>query len=156
MICLYTDGACSNNGKKNAIGGWSFCIIKDDEILTSGSGGKVNTTNNEMEYTAMLEGLRAAEKIHETTAESFECYTDSALLFNTLTQWIEGWRANNWRRKSGAIKNLELVKALYPYTLVEWLHFNHVRGHEGNKDENSKWNEYVDKLAVVARKSLKL
>lgn len=152
MLKLYTDGACSNNGGNNSVGGWAYIIIDENEnIIAQGYGAEYNTTNNIMEYTAMLKGLTAIDKIfHEEKYNCLvECYTDSALLYNTLTQWIEGWRANGWKRKSGPIKNLELVKALYPFTKCEYFHFNHVRGHAGDK-----WNELCDTEAVKARLTL--
>ena len=152
MIKVYTDGACSGNGKEGAIGGWAFCVIgENDKLIYSESGAEVNTTNNRMEFTAMLRALQWTEK--NLNNNFIEYYTDSALLYNTLTQWIEGWKNNGWKRKTGEIKNLDLVKQLYEYSNKN---FNHVRGHHGDKDENSKWNEYVDKLAVKARKDLKL
>lgn len=152
MIKVYTDGACSGNGKEGAIGGWAFCVIgENDELIYGESGAEVNTTNNRMEFIAMLRALQWAEK--NLNNNFIEYYTDSALLYNTLTQWIEGWKNNGWKRKTGEIKNLDLVKQLYEYSNKN---FNHVRGHNGNKDKNSKWNEYVDKLAVKARKDLKL
>ena len=152
MIKVYTDGACSGNGKEGAIGGWAFCVIgENDELIHSETGAEVNTTNNRMEFTAMLRALQWTEK--KLNNNFIEYYTDSALLYNTLTQWIEGWKNNGWKRKTGEIKNLDLVKQLYEYSNKN---FNHVRGHNGDKDENSKWNEYVDKLAVRARKDLKL
>ena len=152
MIKVYTDGACSGNGKEGAIGGWAFCVVgENDELIYSESGAEVNTTNNRMEFTAMLRALQWTEK--NLNDNFIEYYTDSALLYNTLTQWIEGWKNNGWKRKTGEIKNLDLVKQLYEYSNKN---FNHVRGHHGDKDENSKWNEYVDKLAVGARKGLKL
>ena len=152
MIKVYTDGACSGNGKEGAIGGWAFCVIgENDELIHSETGAEVNTTNNRMEFTAMLRALQWTEK--NLSNNFIEYYTDSALLYNTLTQWIEGWKNNSWKRKTGEIKNLDLVKQLYEYSNKN---FNHVRGHHGDKDENSKWNEYVDKLAVRARKDLKL
>ena len=152
MIKVYTDGACSGNGKEGAIGGWAFCVVgENDELIYGESGAEVNTTNNRMEFTAMLRALQWAEK--NLNNNFIEYYTDSVLLYNTLTQWIKGWKNNGWKRKTGEIKNLDLVKQLYKYSNKN---FNHVRGHHGNKDENSKWNEYVDKLAVGARKGLKL
>ena len=58
MIKVYTDGACSCNGKEGAIGGWAFCVIgENDELIYSESGAEVNTTNNRMEFTAMLRAL---------------------------------------------------------------------------------------------------
>ena len=150
MIKVYTDGACSCNGKEGAVGGWAFCVIgENDELIYGESGAEVNTTNNRMEFTAMLRALQWVEK--NLNNNFIEYYTDSALLYNTLTQWIEGWKNNGWKRKTGEIKNLDLVKQLYKYSNKN---FNHVRGHNGNKDKNSKWNEWCDKAAVAARLAL--
>ena len=67
-----------------------------------------------MEFTAMLRALQWVEK--NLNNNFIEYYTDSALLYNTLTQWIEGWKNNGWKRKTGEIKNLDLVKQLYEYS----------------------------------------
>ena len=145
MIKVYTDGACSGNGKEGAVGGWAFCVIgENDELIYSESGAEVNTTNNRMEFTAMLRALQWVEK--NLNNNFIEYYTDSALLYNTLTQWIEGWKNNSWKRKTGEIKNLDLVKQLYKYSNKN---FNHLRGHNGDK-----WNEWCDKAAVAARLAL--
>ena len=147
MIKVYTDGACSGNGKEGAIGGWAFCVIgENDELIYGESGAEVNTTNNRMEFTAMLRALQWTEK--NLNDNFIEYYTDSALLYNTLTQWIEGWKNNDWKRKTGEIKNLDLVKQLYKYSNKN---FNHVRGHHGDK-----WNEWCDKAAVAARLALEV
>ena len=147
MIKVYTDGACSGNGKEGAIGGWAFCVIgENDELIYSETGAEVNTTNNRMEFTAMLRALQWTEK--NLSNNFIEYYTDSALLYNTLTQWIEGWKNNGWKRKTGEIKNLDLVKQLYEYSNKN---FNHVRGHNGDK-----WNEWCDKAAVAARLTLEV
>ena len=147
MIKVYTDGACSGNGKEGAIGGWAFCVIgENDELIYGESGAEVNTTNNRMEFTAMLRALQWTEK--NLNNNFIEYYTDSALLYNTLTQWIEGWKNNDWKRKTGEIKNLDLVKQLYEYSNKN---FNHVRGHHGDK-----WNEWCDKAAVAARLALEV
>ena len=145
MIKVYTDGACSGNGKEGAIGGWAFCVIgENDELIYSETGAEVNTTNNRMEFTAMLRALQWTEK--NLNNNFIEYYTDSALLYNTLTQWIEVWKNNGWKRKTGEIKNLDLVKQLYEYSNKN---FNHVRSHHGDK-----WNEWCDKAAVAARLAL--
>ena len=147
MIKVYTDGACSGNGKEGAIGGWAFCVIgENDELIHGESGAEVNTTNNRMEFTAMLRALQWTEK--KLNDNFIEYYTDSALLYNTLTQWIEGWKNNGWKRKTGEIKNLDLVKQLYKYSNKN---FNHVRGHHGDK-----WNEWCDRAAVAARLALEV
>ena len=67
--------------------------------------------------------------------------SDSRLCVNTITKWAPAWRAAGWRRKTGTIKNIELVKELlslaeeHPGCRLKW-----VRGHAGNR-----WNEYADR-----------
>ena len=38
--------------------------------------------------------------------------TDSELCVNTITKWAPAWHHAGWRRKKGAIANLDLVKKL--------------------------------------------
>lgn len=150
MIEIWTDGATSNNGKKNAIGGWAYVIVKDGEELCHGSGAEKGATNNRCEYLGMLEGLKELERrVDLTQHECISCFSDSALLINTLTRWIFSWKERGWRRKDGPVKNLELVQELYPYAVSSKFKFYHVKGHAG-----IKWNEKCDQLAVAARLNL--
>lgn len=147
MIEVWTDGACSNNGAKNAVGGWAY-IIKQDGLLSSYSHGEQNTTNNRCEYLAMLNGLRSAED-RASPFEEIVCYSDSALLINTMNSWIFNWERNGWQRKTGPIKNLDLVKELHRYAVDPRFTFRKVAGHAG-----VEMNEQCDKLAVEAKKQL--
>ena len=55
MVELWTDGACSGNPGP---GGWAALLRwngREKEL----TGGEAATTNNRMELTAVLEGLRA-------------------------------------------------------------------------------------------------
>lgn len=150
MLELWTDGASSNNGMKNSIGGWAYVIVKDGEEFYSDSGAEINATNNRCEYLAMLNGLKEIERRKELEGyETISCYSDSALLINTLIQWIFNWKKRGWRRKDGPVKNLELVQKLYPYANNSRYKFYHVKGHAG-----VKWNEKCDQLAVAARLDL--
>ena len=72
-------------------------------------------------------------------------HTDSRLAVDTLTSWAAGWERRGWRRKSGPIKNLDLVKEAWalvqarPAIELRW-----VKAHAGNR-----WNEYADSLATA-------
>lgn len=150
MVELWTDGATSNNGRENAVGGWAYVIIKDGEELCHGSGAEYGATNNRCEYLGMLNGLIELEKrVNLMEYETISCYSDSALLVNTLTRWIFSWKEHGWRRKDGPVKNLELVQELYPYAVNPKYKFYHVKAHTG-----IKWNELCDQLAVKAREDL--
>ncbi|MSQ42372.1 MAG: ribonuclease HI, partial [Dehalococcoidia bacterium] len=70
---------------------------------------------------------------------------DSALAVNTLTQWAAAWERNGWRRRDGAVKNLDLVQEAYalararPRVRIQW-----TRAHDGGR-----WNEYADALSTA-------
>jgi ribonuclease HI len=71
--------------------------------------------------------------------------TDSQYLVKGMTEWVHGWSARGWRRKDGAIENLELWQVAVVEAskhLVEW---RWVRGHVGHPQ-----NEYANHLAVRA------
>lgn len=141
-IIIYTDGACSGNPGS---GGWAAVLIyngKEKEI----SGGNKNTTNNIMEITAVIEGLKALKYPCEV-----ELYSDSAYVVNTFTQgWIFNWMQKGWKTASGdSVKNKELWQELYSLTKIHKVTFNKVKGHADNH-----YNNRCDELARDAIKNL--
>lgn len=140
---LFTDGSARPNPGP---GGWGVVYVKEGKIISEKYGQSENTTNNIMELTALIE---AYSLLSESDRETI--YTDSELCVNILTKWAAGWEKNGWKRKSGPIKNLELVKKLYalycarPAVTITW-----VKAHNG-----WRWNEYADSLATAwARETL--
>lgn len=141
-IIIYTDGACSGNPGP---GGWAAVLIyngKEKEI----SGGNKNTTNNIMEITAVIEGLKALKYPCEV-----ELYSDSAYVVNAFTQgWIFNWMQKGWKTASGdSVKNKELWQELYSLTKIHKVTFNKVKGHADNH-----YNNRCDELARDAIKNL--
>jgi ribonuclease HI len=136
-VALYTDGACSGNPGP---GGWAF-LLRFGEHEKSGSGYVENTTNNRMELTAVIEGLR-----HLKSGNKVLIHTDSAYILNAYKQgWIENWKANNWTRgpKKEPVKNRDLweqLDSLQNRFDITWVK---VAAHSGNTH-----NERVDKMAV--------
>jgi ribonuclease HI len=112
--------------------------VEDDRIVEQRSGVDPSTTNNRME----LQALITAFELLPTDA-ALTVYSDSQLCVKTVNEWAAGWERRGWRRKSGPIANLELVKKLYrlagdrPHVKLEW-----IKAHDG-----SRWNEYADALA---------
>ena len=134
-VIIYTDGACSGNPGP---GGWGAILMykgNKKEI----SGGKKNTTNNEMELTAVIEALKMLK---------FPCqvdlYSDSAYVVNAFLQnWIGNWIKNNWKTSSKEpVKNQELWKELYELTKTHQVKFIKVKGHSDNE-----FNNRCDELA---------
>lgn len=143
---IWTDGACSGNPGP---GGWAAIIDPpDDAEPIELSGGERETTNNRMELSAALNGLRALE------AGTDVCVvTDSQLMVNSMTTWLAGWKRKGWKTASGApVKNQDLVTALDAETerlgKVRW---HWVRGHQtGAGHEHKALNDRADQLAVAA------
>ncbi len=143
-VILYTDGACSGNPGP---GGWA-AILRDPGTrkVKRLSGGERDTTNNRMEMTAVIEGLRSLKSDRRWRVH---LVSDSDYVIKGLTQWIEGWSANNWRRgkKAGAppVKNVDLWQTLHEQVSEFDMTYEHVRGHAGHPE-----NEECDRLAVEA------
>lgn len=134
---VFTDGSCSPNPGP---GGWGTVWVEGGEIVEQRFGKDGDTTNNRMELQALI---AAFELLPEDAGVTV--YTDSKLCVNTINTWAKGWEKNGWKRKSGPIKNLELVKRLYalkqshPAVKLEW-----IAAHSG-----FRWNEYADALATA-------
>ena len=134
-IILYTDGACSGNPGP---GGWGAVLIFNG-IEKELSGANPNTTNNVMEITAVIEGLKALKR-----PCNVNIYSDSAYVVNCFEKnWINNWIKNNWvNSKKQPVKNKELWLELYNLTKIHKVTFNKVKGHS-----NVKYNNRCDELA---------
>lgn len=119
-------------------GGWGVVYVVDNEIIAERSGHDRDTTNNRMELTALLEAL---DMVPEGT--SVTVYTDSHLAVRTIEEWAAGWEKRGWKRKSGPVENLDLVKQVYKgYNARPELELEWIKAHVGYR-----WNEYADELA---------
>lgn len=142
MVELYTDGSCLGNPGP---GGWAALLVHQgrERLLT---GGQANTTNNQMELQAVIEGLAALKK-----ACRVELYTDSKYVMDGATQWLEGWKAKNWKNsKKQAVKNQnhwQTLDALLQQHQIEW---HWVKGHSGHEQ-----NERVDEAARLQAEQYK-
>jgi len=145
-VLVWTDGACRGNPGP---GGWAAIVVAPGEASSSElSGCDPATTNNRMELTAVLEGLRSLAH------GSVVCVvTDSRLIIDSMTKWIGGWKRRGWRTAAGdPVKNQDLILALEAeiarHRQVRW---HWVRGHEtGPGHEHKRLNDRADRLAVAA------
>ena len=142
-VIIYTDGACSGNPGP---GGWGTILMYKDNKKEI-SGGLKNTTNNVMELTAVIEGLKLLK---------FPCnvhlYSDSAYVVNAFLQkWIYGWIKNGWKNASKEpVKNKELWIALdNEKSKFRNIEFIKVKGHADNE-----YNNRCDELARNAIKNI--
>lgn len=135
-VLLYTDGACSGNPGK---GGWGAILIfegREKEL----SGFEAETTNNRMELTAAIEGLKALKY-----PCSVDLYSDSSYLVNAFkNNWLEGWKKNGWKNSSKEdVKNKDLWQELDRLCGIHQIKWIKVKGHSDNE-----YNNRCDKLAT--------
>ena len=138
---IFTDGSSVPNPGP---GGWGVVYVVDNEIIVERHGHDPDTTNNRMELTALLEAL---DVVPDGTAMTI--YSDSNLAIRTITEWAAGWEKRGWKRKSGPVENLDLVKKVYAgYRARPELELKWIKAHVG-----FRWNEYADELASKWRES---
>jgi ribonuclease HI len=137
---VFTDGAAHPNPGP---GGWGAVYVIDNEIICEARGAEPQTTNNRMELTALLVGYGMVP-----SGAAGVVMTDSQLCVDTINSWAADWERNGWKRRRGAIKNLDLVQELYrmarsrPEIELRW-----IKSHNGYR-----WNEYADALASAYRR----
>ena len=140
MKHYFTDGSASPNP-----GPGGFAVIDLDLKQPVALGKEANTTNIRMEAMALISAYKIAEP-------GDQIMTESEFWVNVVTKWADGWRKNGWTKKSGPIKNLELVQELFglyeskPDVELIW-----TRGHVGTEG-----NELADEWANKAREGATL
>lgn len=154
MYLLYADGSCQPNP---GTGGWSFIIKRDDmpEFEVSLSGGEKNSTNNRMELTAVLKGMKHFIEHLSITASDLTICLDSMYVLNGMQLWSKNWEKQGWKKKDGKpVLNDDLWKEVVNELAhlrkdLNSVKFQHTQGHSGHE-----WNEKCDKLAVQESKKL--
>ncbi|MFO7536833.1 MAG: ribonuclease HI [Chloroflexota bacterium] len=134
---IYSDGGADPNP---GIGGWA-AILRHGEHEKVLSGNHPRTTNNRMELQAAIGALSALKR-----PSTVEFHTDSQYLRKGITQYIDKWAANNWRRGQKAVANADLWQELWPLVQQHEIEWHWVKGHSGHP-----LNERVDELARQAR-----
>lgn len=133
-VTIYTDGACSGNPGP---GGWGAILLYGDHEREL-SGGREETTNNQMELSAAIEALNALKRPCE-----IDLHTDSVYVKDGITKWITNWKNNGWRTAAKKpVKNTELWQALDQALERHQVRWHWVKGHAGHP-----LNERADELA---------
>lgn len=131
MAHYFTDGSASPNP-----GPGGYAVILDGQPVALGR--EANSTNIRMEAQALIAAYKIAQSGDKIS-------TDSEFWVNVVTKWAANWQKNGWKKKTGEIKNLELVQELYalylekPDVILEW-----TRGHIGT-DGNEDADEWANK-----------
>ena len=125
-IDIYTDGACKGNPGP---GGWG-ALLKSGHTEKTLFGGELETTNNRMEMTAVIEALRALKRPCKVTL-----HVDSQYVLKGMTEWLTGWKAKGWKTAAKQpVKNVDLWQQLDALVNggshhIEW---RWVKGHAGD------------------------
>ena len=134
---IFTDGACSGNPGP---GGWA-AILRSGDKEKELSGGERATTNNRMELTAAIEGLKSLKR-----ASPVILHTDSRYVMDGAEKWLDGWKKNGWKTADRKpVKNEDLWRALDAAMAGHKIEWRWVRGHSGHTE-----NERADALARAA------
>jgi ribonuclease HI len=130
MLKIYCDGACSGNPGP---GSWAYVVFEGDVRIASGCGFSQHTTNNQMELTAAIKALEAFDNV--------EIVLDSKYVKDGITSWIFNWKKNGWKSATGAVKNVELWKALDDLAAQRKVIWSWQKGHAGSN------HDFADDLA---------
>lgn len=142
QVVMYTDGACKGNP---GIGGWGVSL-QYGKHCKEVYGGELETTNNRMELTAAIEGLKLL-----TQPCMVRIYTDSKYVLQGMEEWIEGWKAKGWKTASKSpVKNVDLWQQLDALVAQHEVAWQWVKGHAGDAG-----NERADELANLGVESVK-
>lgn len=137
-LIVFTDGGCQGNPGP---GGWGYVILDQGKEFQY-SGGKKQTTNNQMELTAAIEALRQICENPQWKNRPVKVFSDSQYVKNGITSWIKKWKLNGWKTAAKKdVLNKELwvqLDAYYSSLNVQW---SWVKGHAG-----IKYNEMCDQL----------
>ena len=134
---LYVDGACRGNP---GVEGWGALIIDKEGTERELFGGALDTTNNRMELTAALEGVKACP-----VDATLEIHTDSTYVQKGMTEWMKGWKAKNWKN----VKNPDLWQQLDATCQNRAISWHWIKGHAGHAG-----NERADALANLGADSM--
>lgn len=142
QVELFTDGSCSGNPGPGGWGALLRCKGKEKQL----SGGEKETTNNRMELTAVIEGLKALKMPCDVTLTTDSKYVADAL----LKGWAKSWKANGWKKKDKKpALNPDLWEELLKLYETHNVTIVWVKGHAGHPE-----NEICDSLAVAQSKKI--
>ena len=148
---VYTDGACSRNGKPDARASWAFYFPEHKTLSNADHVPETDhQTNQRGELMAITEAVKVAEKSFPLLETDLKIYTDSMYSKNCLTTWLPAWIRNNWKTSQGGdVQHRDLIEDV-SNRLARFKSFSitYVKAHTGGGDDQSKCNHIVDRMAV--------
>jgi len=143
-VVIYCDGGCDPNPGKAGSG---VAVYQNEELIQLWYGVfNPNGTNNTAELNALFYSLQLAQ--HATKQGlSAQVLCDSMYSIQCLRDWATGWEKNGWKKKTGEIKNLDIIKPAYALynEIKDKVLLSHVKAHAGTEG-----NELADRMTMVA------
>ena len=149
-VRVFTDGACSNNGKIGAKASWAFWFPEHPKLSKADKVRDENMqTNQRGELTAIAKAVETALVSFDPAETNLLIFTDSMYSKNFLTLWLPSWIRKDWKNTQGvAVAHRDLIeKTATNLSKFKSFTISHVKAHTGNDDELSKNNAVVDKMA---------
>lgn len=148
LVAVYADESCLGNGKSGATPGGLGALVEwrgPDGVVQRFDlcASEVDTTNNRMALRSVIDTFDALSRKGNRLSILFT--TDSRYIVDGMTSWVRGWISRGWRRKEGAVENLELWQAAVESAARHESQWNWVKGHAGHPQ-----NEYANHLATRA------
>jgi ribonuclease HI len=173
-VRVYTDGACSASG----YGGFAAILVVDGTPVDGVYGGAKSTTNNQMELSGLIVGMRLLPTINMDRCKNcgvVELYhpmeagvceilgsikrpvypeavivSDSQYCVQGATHWVHGWKTNGWKTKQKQpVKNQALWEDVDKLTRLTTATFEWVKGHSGHD-----FNELADHWACAGKDAM--
>jgi ribonuclease HI len=149
-VVVFTDGACTNNGKSKARAAWAVWFPDNESISVADFvPAEENQTNQRAELTAIRNAVKIVEKNFSSDTD-LQLFTDSQYSKDCLTKWLPAWVANGWKTKQGKevchkdlIEETSNILSMFKSYLI-----THVEAHTGGVDYNSRNNAIADKMAT--------
>ena len=159
LLHIFTDGACSDNGKRTAKAGYGVHVYgKPEYDVSLRLLPNDQQTNNRAELYAIQTALDLIDRNgSDWLSQHTEIYiwSDSEYSIHSLTKWAKGWRSNNWKKKDGGlIQNIDIIRPIYDRLLrMPRVSLHHVRGHQESRRNEFPYNGNF-RADTLATKSL--
>lgn len=149
LVAVYADESCLGNGREGSNPGGAGALIEyvrpdSDALLRRDLWvSEPATTNNRMALRSVIETFTLLSRKGRRLSVVFT--SDSRYLIDGMGSWVRDWARRGWKRKTGAIENLELWQAAVEAVRGHEVQWRWVRGHHGHPQ-----NEYANHLATMA------
>jgi ribonuclease HI len=148
LVAVYADESCLGNGKSGDTPGGLGALVEFRKADGSVArfdlwASEPDTTNNRMALRSVIDSYAAMSRKGNRLSVQFT--TDSRYIVDGMTSWVKGWMARGWKRKDGAVENVELWQQAVEAIALHETQWCWVKGHAGHPQ-----NEYANHLATRA------